>query len=221
MRMLLALFTAWLLVGLTNEARPAAFVDAVLAEVDHTVVTASDIALARGLWLFGFRPSGAPIHAEEVASFVDALLVQQEAARLQVVPTEEEGNTAWNSVAMRVGGRAPLVAWLDENGVSQSWARRMVEADLGWRRFIALRFRAFAFVPETDVDAALGPGPHTPEEREKVRESLLATATQESLTAWIQEARGRARIIRVTLPADGFPTSFKMPAETPQEGITK
>ncbi|HXZ44040.1 MAG TPA: hypothetical protein VEH53_04365 [archaeon] len=220
-RMILPLFIALPLVGLANEARPAALVDAVLAEVDSTVITASDIALARGLRLFGFEPDEAPIRSEGVDRFVDTLLVEQEAVRLQILPAEEEANAAWNSVATRLGGREAFLAWLDENRISQSWARRMVEADLVWRRFIALRFRAFAFVSESDVDAALGQGPHTSEEREKVRQTLLGTATQESLATWVQEARGRARITRVTLPAEGFPPPFKMPAEPLQERNTK
>jgi len=217
MRMILALFTGWLLVGLGNEAMPATFADAVLAEADNTVVTASDIALARGLRLFGFVRDEAPIGSDEVERFVDALLVEQEAVRLQILPTQEEANSAWNAVATRFGGGGAFLAWLDQYGVSQSWARRMVEADLAWRRFVALRFRTFAFVPETDVDAALGPGPHTPVERERVRETLLATATQESLAAWIQEARSRIRIQLVKLPPLGFPAPFPMPWDLPKE----
>lgn len=221
MQMVPTLFIVWLLVGVANDGRSATFVDAVLAEVDNTVVTASDIALARGLSLFGFKPDEAPIGSEGVERFVNALLVEQEAVRLRILPTEEEANAAWNTVATRFGGGGAFLVWLDGNGVSQSWARRMVEADLAWRRFIALRFRTFAFVPETDVDAALGPGPDTPGEREKVRESLLAAATDQSLAAWIQEARGRARIRRVGFRPDGFPAPFTMPSDTPQQDTGK
>jgi len=213
--MIAALSVVWLMVGVANEASPTTFVDAVLAEVDSTVVTASDIALARGLSLFDFKPDEAPIRSEDVERFVNALLVEQEAVRLQILPTTDEENAAWNAAATHFGGEGPFLAWLGEREVSQSWAHRMVEADLVWRRFIALRFRTFAFVPETEIDAALGTGSHTSEEREKVRETLLATATQESLAAWLQEARNRARIRLVKLPPIGFPTPLPIPRDLP------
>jgi hypothetical protein len=208
----LALAVAGLLILAAGEASPAAFVDAVLAEAGDTVITASDVALARGLRLFGLQPSEAPVQPEELQRFVDALVVAEEATRLQIAPTEGEGDAAWNAAAMRVGGMEALLSWLDGNGIDRGWARRTVEADLRRRQFIALRFRAFAFVPEAEVVAALGPGFHTPQERERVRESLLAAATQESLAAWIQEARGRVRVRSVESDRRAVPIPFPMPS---------
>lgn len=218
MRALLVLTAVCLLAGPTAQASPATFVDAVLAEAGNAVVTASDIALARGLHLFGFRPSAAPIQPEDLERYEDALLVDQEAARLQIVPAKGEVDEAWEAAAVRVGGAEALTVWLDGQGIGLAWGRRMVEADLRWRRFVALRFRAFAFVSEADVNAALGPGAPTPEERERVRESLLAAATEQSLAAWLRDARGRAHIRRTAFGSGGTPAPFPMPSGTPPTG---
>jgi hypothetical protein len=203
---------AGILILAAAEDSPAAFVDAVLAEAGDTVITASDVALARGLRLFGLQPSEAPIHPEELQRLVDALLVAEEATRLQMTPPEGGADAAWNAAAMHVGGMEVLLTWLDGNGIDRDWARRRVETDLRRRQFIALRFHAFAFVPEADVDAALGPGFHTPQEREKIRESLRAAATEASLAAWIQEARGRVRVRYVEFHRRGVPIPFPMPS---------
>ena len=208
----LALAVTGILILAAGEASPAAVVDAVLGEAGDTVITLGDIALARGLRLFGLQPSEAPVQREELDRFVDALVVAEEARQLGVAPTEEEGHAAWNAAAMRVGGMEALLAWLDGNGIDRGWARRMVEADLRRRQFIALRFQAFAFVPEPDVDAALGPGSHTPEERERVRESLLAAATEEGLAAWLHEARGRVRVRHAEFDRSAAPIPFPMPS---------
>jgi hypothetical protein len=208
----LALAVAVILILAGGEASPAGFVDVVLGEVGDTVITAGDIALARGLRLFGLEPSEGPIRAEELERFVDALVVVEEATRLQMTPTAEEASAASNATAMRVGGMEALLSWLDGQGIDRGWARRMVEADLRWRQFIALRFRAFAFVQESQVDAALGPGYHTPAEREKIHESLLAAATEENLAAWVREARSRVRVRHVEFHQREIPVPFPMPS---------
>ena len=207
----LALAVAGILILAAGEASPATFVDAVLAEAGDSVITASDVALARGLRLFGLQPSEGPMQAEELDRLVDALVVVEEATRLQMTPTAEEANAAWDATAMRVGGMEAFLSWLDGNGIDRGWARRTVETDLQWRQFIALRFRAFVFVPEGEVDAALGPGSHTPQEREKIHESLRAAAAEESLAAWIQEARGRVRVRYVESHRREVPSPFPMP----------
>ncbi len=60
----------------------AVLVDAVLAQVESAVVSASDIALARALELFGFTPSDNPIDAADVDRYATALGEVLEATRL-------------------------------------------------------------------------------------------------------------------------------------------
>ncbi len=201
------------LVGLCLPAARAAdtdFMDAVVAELDGAAVTASDIALARALGLFDLRPSSAPIDAAEANRYLDARLVEGEAVRLGIQGSPDEMAAAWKAAAARVGGMAALTAWLDRNGIDAAWARRLIAEDLRRERYIELRFRTFAFVSEADVDAALGSGPHAPEERLRTRRKLTDEAMQRSLSQWLSAARREARI-RLVPQAIPSPLPFPMP----------
>jgi hypothetical protein len=177
-------------------------------------VSASDVALARALSLFGFQPTPAPIQAADVERLVDAWLADHEAARLGVQGMDEEVEAAWRAAGTGVGGPGGLTAWLQTAGLEPAWARQMVERDLRWRRFIHLRFEAFAFVAETDVLQALGPGPHAAEARERARQALRRQATDRELSRWLTDARTRVRV-HVLLPAP-VPNPFPMPPASGQ-----
>jgi len=216
---------AWRLSGLVVMAivgaAPAgyastAFVDAILADVNGAIVTASDAAIARGLGLFGTPPSDAPIRTVDVGRLVEAWLIEQEAARLQIQPSPPEVEEAWQTVAGRMGGMDALRRWLDRVGLDEAWVKKLVEAELRWRRFIDVRFRAFVFVPEEDVTKAIGPGPHAPEVREKTVDALREDATARELAAWLTEARARATIRTTDAEKAGLPLPFPLP--TPAGG---
>jgi hypothetical protein len=191
-------------------AGASTLVDAVLGEVDGQVVTASDIALARALGLFGFQPSTAPITASDLERLVAARLVVREARRIGVGGGPAEIDEAWRAAAGRTGGAAALEAWLDAAGVEPGWARATVAADLQWRRFIDARFRAFVFVPEHEVRAALGPGDHGPDERARMRAALHEREVQRRLAAWIADSQDRVHV-RLT-PGESVPCPLPMPA---------
>jgi hypothetical protein len=178
-------------------------VDAVVAEVDGTVVTASDVALARALGLFGLAPSQGKLLAGDLARYVDAWLVVLEARQLGIIPDARARAEAWEAAARRFDGDTGLLAWLDRIGVSQDWAQRAVAANLEWRQFIDLRFRAIAFVPERELSEALGPGSHPPATRARVRARLEAEAASRSLETWLDQARARVPIRWILLRADG------------------
>jgi hypothetical protein len=204
------------LAGATSGPGPdasAAVVDAVLGEVNDSVITLSDIALARALGLFGIDPSDAPVRRPDVERMVDARLVEREATRLEIGGLAAAVE-AWQAVGARVGGMAALEGWLDAAGVDPDWARHFVEADVRWRRFIDVRFRAFLFVADTDVSAALGTAAATPEDRERTRQRLIDEATQRDLSRWLEDARSRARI-RVTDAVNAIlPLPFTGPGRT-------
>ena len=61
-------------------------------------------------------------------------------------------------------------------------------------RFIDLRFRAFAFVTDFDVDEALGPGPHDEATRARTRDRLRADMVARAFAAWKEDARQRVAI---------------------------
>jgi hypothetical protein len=193
-----------------------AFLDAVLADANGAIVTASDAAIARGLGLFATPPSDAPIRIVDVDRLADAWLIEREAARLQILPSPADLEEAWQTVAGRVGGMDTLRRWLDQAGLDEAWVKKLVEADLRWRRFIDVRFRAFAFVSQEDVTKAVGPGPHTQEIREQTVDALREEAVDRELAAWLAEARARATIRRVAFGPAGVPIPFAMPARAVQ-----
>src|SRR5262249_42269761 len=66
------------------------FVDSVVAEVEGTEVTASDIALARALGLFGLVPAAGSLSAGEVDRYADGRLLVREATRIGVEVAEAD-----------------------------------------------------------------------------------------------------------------------------------
>ena len=86
-----------------------------------------------------------------------------------------------------------------------------MEADLRWRRFVDLRFRAFVFISEAEVTAALGTETNSQEVREGIRERLRAEATDRDLADWLAETRKRVSIRYAALGEGGIPLPFPMP----------
>jgi hypothetical protein len=178
-------------------------VDAALASVRGALVTLSDVALARALGLFGLGRSDGPITPAEVTRYVNAKLAVREADQLAVKVSAEDVARAWEAA-----GGAALGPRLEAAGIDPAWARRMMEDDLQIRRFVELRFQAFAFVTEAEVDEALGPGAHDGATRRAARERLRDERAAKALAEWTDEARGRARI-RV-LAAGPWPAPFSL-----------
>jgi hypothetical protein len=189
------------------------FLDAVLASVAGKTITVTDVAIGRALSLFGLRPSEAPIGRGEVEQVVDAVLLEREATQLAIGDAPEEVEAAWRAAADRVGGMPALLEWMTQAELDEGWVRRLVETDLRGRRFIDLRFRAFAFVSDADVAAALGPGAHTPELRERTREALHTQAIERAVAEWLADARTRHSIGLSDTAAREVPPPFSMPAQ--------
>ncbi len=200
-----------LLALLLVQPAEGAFLDAVLAEVDGTVITASDINLARALSLFGFRPSRETVRAHEIESFIDALLVVGEARDLGIQGNREEIEDTWREISAGVGGQNAFEDWMERNRIEPNWARRMVEADLRWKKFIDLRFRAFAFVTEEDLTQAIGEGPHDRQVLQQARDRLRSQQVERRLALWLEEARDRATIRRTPQAFQPIPIPFPMP----------
>jgi hypothetical protein len=179
-----------------------------VAEVDGAVITASDVALARDLSLFDLQPSAEPIRSGDIARIVDAWLLVREAARLRLEITPDEEAAAWRAAATRIEGEAALARWLKGSAIDEAWARRAVAWDLRRRRFVEVRFRAFAFVSEDQVSEALGRGDHGGAARDRLRAALVQAAVDRELSAWLQELRSRSRIWRQSIPPEGIPAPF-------------
>jgi hypothetical protein len=196
--------------------RSTQVVDAVLAIVDGAVITASDIALARALGLYGFTPSTHPIDVREVERYVRVQLVTVEAGRLAITPAPDRVEEMWRAIEARAGGATALETWLAANGIDRSWARRAVEAHERWQRFIELRFVEFTFVSPDEVTAALGPGEHGTEAEERVRARLRRDKSERALTAWVDTRVREATIARVLRNGETLPVPFLAPQPAPR-----
>jgi len=187
------------------------FLDAVLASVAGKIVTVTDVAIGRALSLFGLRPSEAPIGKGEVEQVVNAVLLEREAAQLAIGDAPEEVEAAWHAAADRLGGMPALLAWMTQAELDERWVKSLVETDLRGQRFIDLRFRAFAFVSDADVTAALGPGVHAPDARENTREALRIQAIDQAVKDWLADARTRHAIVLSDTGAGAASPPFSMP----------
>jgi hypothetical protein len=180
---------------------PAETLDTLLAQVDSRTISASDVALARALGVFGFAPSSAPIVRADIDRYVDVLLILSEAAKIGIEAEPAAIDAGWAGIAVRVGGEAALTQWLEDKAIDRDWARRLVEEDVVRSKFLDARFAAFIFPDEEAVNRALGPGPHEESARERVRERLVRQAAVEAEAKWLVDARRRASI--KVLLADG------------------
>jgi hypothetical protein len=122
----------------TGARADAGPVDAVVGEVGASIMTASDIALARALGLFGFTPSDAPILTADVDRYGAALVAVLEASRLGIGPTPPELEQAWTTLEAQLGGADLLRSWLEATTIDTAWARKSLEAHLRWRAWTAL-----------------------------------------------------------------------------------
>jgi hypothetical protein len=180
---------ALLAIGAPSHAADARLVDMVLAEVASSPVMLSDVTLARALGVLGLEPSSGPITEADLAHFLDAQLAVREATQVAIEVSGAEVERAWE----RAGGAA-LQSRLETAGIDPAWARRLIEADLELDRFMDLRFRAFAFVTDFDVDEALGPGSHDEATRVRTRDRLRAEMAARAFAAWKEDARKRVTI---------------------------
>jgi hypothetical protein len=173
----------------TGHAAEVRLVDTVVAEIASRPVTLSDIALARALGRFGLEPATGPITDAELAKYLDAQLAAREARQLAVEVSAADVDRAWDKA-----GGAALATQLTEAGVDPAWARRILEDDLRIERFVDLRFRAFAFVTDFDVDEALGPGDHDEATRASKRDRLRDDMIARAYATWKDDARQRIPI---------------------------
>ena len=188
-----------------SDAADIRLMDSVLAEVDSRPVTLSDVALARALGVLGLEPSAGPITDTELERYLEAQLALREAGQLAVEVSSADVDRAWE-----LAGGAALAARLEAVGIEPVWARRLLEADLRVDRFVDLRFRAFAFVTEFDVDEVLGPGSHDAATRARTRERLRAAKIAEAFATWKEDVRQRISIRQLPGVTGPWPAPFSL-----------
>ena len=184
---LLVLVALVLALACAGPAR-AVLVDAVVGAVGAAAVSASDIALARALGLFGFTPSEAPIRAADVDRYGAALVAAFEASRLGIGPTLAELDEAWTALETQMGGAAALRAWLEATTIDTAWARRALEAHLRWHTWKTLNEGLTIDTP--------GAKPETPGlESDLVVRNLLAAAADRRRAVRHAAARGALTLL--------------------------
>jgi hypothetical protein len=200
---------ALILLATAGPARAADLrvIDEVVAEVASRPVTLSEVTLARALGVLGMQPASGPVTDADLAKYLDAQLAVRESLQLAIEVTPAELDRGWEQA-----GGAALASRLTGAGIDPAWARRLVEADLRVQRFVDLRFRAFAFVTDFDVDEALGPGSHDDATRARTRERLRADMVARSFTAWQEEARQRMPVGRIPGVTGPWPAPFILDA---------
>src|SRR5262249_40503728 len=209
-------FAAALLVLLHASLAPTEPVDTLLGQAGAKTISASDIALARALGVFGFAPSAAPIERSDVDRYVDGLRMLDEAGRLGIEVEPAALDAAWVAVGIRAGGEAVLQRWLEQNAIERDWARRLVEDDIVETKFLDARFAAFVFPDDDAITRELGPGEPGPAGRGglgrgRARGGLAAKAASEAQAIWLADARRRASI-RILIPAgSSVAPPFAMP----------
>jgi len=188
-----------------SDAADVRLMDSVLAEVGSRPVMLSDVALARALGVLGLEPSAGPVTDTELERYLEAQLALREAGQLAVEVSSADVDRAWESA-----GGAALAARLEAVGIEPVWARRLLEADLRVDRFVDLRFRAFAFVTEFDVDEVLGPGSHDAATRARTRERLRAAKIAEAFATWKEDVRQRISIRQLPGVTGPWPAPFSL-----------
>jgi len=195
-------FVACAAVGHAAEPR---LVDVTIAVVADSLVSLSDVTLARALGLFGLAPSDGPVTDADVERYLEGQLAVREATQLDLDVPDPEVEGAWQAA----GGPA-LARRMEAIGLDPAWARRLIEADLRARRLFDVRVRAFVFVTDADVDEALGPGPHEEAVRAQTRARLEKEAAARALAEWREEARDRIRIRRIQDARGPWPPPFSL-----------
>ncbi|HYB44758.1 MAG TPA: hypothetical protein VEL75_23495 [Candidatus Methylomirabilis sp.] len=198
---------ALLAVAGVSDGADGRLVDVVLAEIGSRPVTLSDVTLARALGIFGFEPSTGPITDADLTRYLDAQLAVSEAAQLAVEVPAADVDRAWEA-----SGGSALAGRLAAAGIEPGWARRLLEANIRVERFIDVRFRAFAFVTDFDVDEALGPGSHDEAARTRTRARLEAAQVARAYESWKTDARQRASVRKLPGVAGPWPAPFSLGA---------
>ena len=195
-------FVAFAAAGHAAEPR---LVDVTIAVVADSLVSLSDVTLARALGLFGLAPSDGPVTDADVERYLDGQLAVREATQLDLDVPGSEIERVWQAA-----GGATLARRMEAIGLDPEWARRLIEADLRTRRLYDVRIRAFVFVTDADVDEALGQGPHDEATRSRTRARLEAEGAARALAEWREDARDRIRIRRIQDARGPWPPPFSL-----------
>ncbi|HEY8430367.1 MAG TPA: hypothetical protein VIL20_18435 [Sandaracinaceae bacterium] len=190
---------------LTAGAPRAEVIDRVLAIVDGTLVTLSDVRAAVVLQLVAVPDRGDPLEAG-LERWIDRLLVLQEVERF--APPEPDPavvNVRLADVLSRLGPPEVRRRQLEALGVSEAWLRDWVRDDLRIQAYIDQRFSGSLEPTDEELEnyarenpgAFGGEGQLTPADEQAIARTGAMAARQRALVAdWVDGLRRRAEILR-------------------------
>lgn len=200
---------------LLSAASGAAFLDAVVARVDQSVVTWSQVVQEASLR----RLTGDPDQVSDARGVAQALVrrrllvAEARKMRLEVAPGEVEAGV--EALVASAGGAQAFWPRARRLGLSEADLDRRAGDLALMRRYLDLR-RDMTYVPEAEVRSfyssqaeVLGERPLA-EVRDEVRAFLARKKQQQQLDEWIarQVAEGRVRLVE---PSGGWPALPPLP----------
>ncbi|MBI5014633.1 MAG: hypothetical protein HZB55_03975 [Deltaproteobacteria bacterium] len=188
--------------------------DAVVARVDRSVITWSEVVQEVALRRLAGESNGAPEPRAVTEALVRRALLVAEARKMRLAAPPAEIQAAVKAVVDGAGGAAAFASWARQLGVRDDDVVRRAGEVVLMRRFLALRLE-MTYVPEAEVRSfysqqadVLG-GRSLADVRDEVRSFLARKKYQQQLEEWIarQVAQGRVQVME---PPGGWPP---LPAE--------
>ena len=131
-------------------AAEAVIIDKIAAIVNEDVITQSEVDATGKLEL---RLAGLPKSESALQNRIDFhLALQQLKTQPPVLLTEEEIQSAYDSIRLRYGGDEELVAFLGSIGMSRDDLLQEIRDQLSIRKFIRDRFRPFVNITLEDAE---------------------------------------------------------------------
>ncbi len=192
-------------VGAGAATQPGIVVDRVLAIVDGNPITRSEVEEAIALNPEASPPVGM---AEMLETLIAARLMEQEARRYPLPPAdEEEIDRTLEALQDRFPSEAAYRDTLFRLGVREDYLRKRIRRELAVDRYIDRRFRPLVQIAQRDVEEyyetvflpALDAGspPDLTEVEPLIRGILVERDLNRRITAWADELRSNARIVRL------------------------
>ena len=182
----------------------AVIIDKIAAIVNEDVITQSEVDATGKLEL---RLAGLPKTESTLQNRIDFhLALQQLKTQPPVLLTEEEIQSAYDSIRLRYGGDEELVAFLGSIGMSRDDLLQEIRDQLTIRKFIRDRFRPFVNITLEDAEdyyeKVYKPAgemlardvPPFAEVFPEIQNLLVESKIQDRIAEWVQEIRKNARI---------------------------
>ena len=97
-----------------------------------------------------------PSRQEAIDSLIDQILELREAKRYDIVPTDDDVNAAYASVASHMGvDTQKLTQMLTSGGASEATLKLQLKAQIAWTSLVRGRYKASLEIPDTDIEAEL------------------------------------------------------------------